>query len=103
MESRVIMWSRSPERTREGRLSPTLESSAGAVRAAVGVFLVVVVVVVLCVCVCVCVCAHAWQASSTFHLAEAGRWALAQPPLTIARREIITQALSPARACGNSS
>ena len=53
------MWSRRPEGTGEGGLSPTLESSAGAVRGAVGVFVgvvvVVVVVVVLCVCVCVCV------------------------------------------------
>lgn len=82
MESRVIMWSHSPERTREGRLFPALESSAGAVCVcvcvAVGVFLAMVVVAG-------CVC----EAGLLFHLAEVGRWVQAQPLTSAWRREIV--------------
>lgn len=46
------MWSHSPERTGEGKLSFALESSAAAVCVAVGVFLVRVVV---CLCARACV------------------------------------------------
>lgn len=84
MESRVIMWSHSPERTGEGKLSFALESSAAAVCVAVGVFLVRVVV---CLCARACVrartraCTHT-TGSSTFHLADVARWAWPNP-LTI--------------------
>lgn len=80
MESRVIMWSHSPERTREGRLFPALESSASAMCVAVGVLLAMVIVAG-------CVCAR--QASSTFHLAEVGRWVHAQALTSAWRREIV--------------
>ena len=74
MESRVIMWSHSPERTREGRLFPALESSAGAARARARV----------CVCMCVCVAVGVFlamvvmagcvcEARLLFPLAEMGR------------------------------
>lgn len=75
------MWSHSPERTGEGRLPPALESSAGAVCAAVGVFLVQVVVVVV-----VCVRAHTHMRTTGFlHLSPGryGRVGLAPlPPLS---------------------
>ena len=69
-----------PERTREGRLFPALESSASAMCVAVGVLLAMVIVAG-------CVCAR--QASSTFHLAEVGRWVHAQALTSAWRREIV--------------